>query len=94
MCYWRVDQDQAYRQNQVGGYLWSPKRSAKTAWNPFCEATREVTTIRIVFTSFDTPIIAIGEANYDCWKNSKSTGLWNPRWVLQFDQLEVRIVKG
>ncbi len=37
------DQNQTYRQEITGGYLWSPKRNANGARNPFYEFMREVT---------------------------------------------------
>jgi putative restriction endonuclease len=42
MRYWWVNQNQTYRQEVEGGYLWSPKRSASGARNPFYESMREV----------------------------------------------------
>ena len=38
MRYWWVNQNQTYRQEVEGGYLWSPKRSASGARNPFYES--------------------------------------------------------
>jgi hypothetical protein len=35
--YWWVNQNQTYRQEIEGGYLWSPKRNANGARNPFYE---------------------------------------------------------
>ncbi len=35
MRYWWVNQNQTYRQEQAGGYLWSPKRNSNAARNPF-----------------------------------------------------------
>jgi hypothetical protein len=40
--YWWVNQNQTYRKEQAGGYLWSPKRNANGAKNPFYETMREV----------------------------------------------------
>ena len=34
--------DQTYRHEISGGYLWSPKRNANKARNPFYESMREV----------------------------------------------------
>ena len=42
MRYWWVNHNQTYRQEQAGGYLWSPKRNANGARNPFYETMREV----------------------------------------------------
>jgi putative restriction endonuclease len=35
MRYWWVNQNQTFRQEIAGGYLWSPKRKADGARNPF-----------------------------------------------------------
>ena len=35
MRYWWVNQNQTHRQEQAGGYLWSPKRNTNGAKNPF-----------------------------------------------------------
>jgi putative restriction endonuclease len=40
--YWWVNQNQTFRQEIDGGYLWSPKRNANGARNPFYEFMREV----------------------------------------------------
>ena len=42
MRYWWVNQNQTYRHELAGGYLWSPKRNANGARNPFYESMREV----------------------------------------------------
>jgi hypothetical protein len=42
MQYWWVNQNQTFRQEQAGGYLWSPKRNANSHQNPFYEFMREV----------------------------------------------------
>ena len=42
MRYWWVNQNQTYRHEVQGGYLWSPKRNANGGRNPFYESMREV----------------------------------------------------
>jgi hypothetical protein len=42
MRYWWVNQNQTYKHEVGGGYLWSPKRNANGARNPFYESMREV----------------------------------------------------
>jgi hypothetical protein len=42
MRYWWVNQNQTFRQEFAGGYLWSPKRNANDVRNPFYETMREV----------------------------------------------------
>lgn len=42
MRFWWVNQNQTFEQETSGGYLWSPKRNANGARNPFYESMREV----------------------------------------------------
>lgn len=51
MRYWWVNQNQTYRQEVRGGYLWSPKRNANGVRNPFYEAMREVSPGDLVYPS-------------------------------------------
>jgi hypothetical protein len=57
--YWWVNQNQTYRQEIEGGYLWSPKRNANGARNPFYEFMREVAPGDLVFSFVDTRIAAV-----------------------------------
>ena len=69
--YWWVNQNQTYRQEHAGGYLWSPKRNANGAKNPFYETMREVSPGDVVFSFVDTVIAAIGVAQSYCWESPK-----------------------
>ena len=60
MRYWWVNQNQTYRHEIAGGYLWSPKRNANGARNPFYEFMREVAPWDLVFSFVDTRIVALG----------------------------------
>jgi putative restriction endonuclease len=60
--YWWVNQNQTYRHEVRGGYLWSPKRKANQAQNPFYDFMREVAPGDVVFSFADTVIRAIGIA--------------------------------
>ena len=71
MRYWWVNQNQTYRHEVQGGYLWSPKRNANGARNPFYESMREVSPGDLVFSFMDTRIVAIGVAQSYCWKSPK-----------------------
>jgi len=42
MRYWWVSQNQTFRQESAGGFMWSPKRNADGRRNPFYEFMREV----------------------------------------------------
>jgi putative restriction endonuclease len=71
MRYWWVNQNQTFRQEIVGGYLWSPKRNANGGRNPFYESMREVSPGDIIFSFVDTRIVAIGIAKSYCWECPK-----------------------
>src|ERR1700731_2402207 len=63
-----------------GGYLWSPKRNANGARNPFYESMREVAPGDLIFSFVETRVAAIGIARSYCWECPKpaefgSTGL-------------------
>jgi hypothetical protein len=58
--YWWVNQNQTYRHEVPGGYLWSPKRKANGDRNPFYDFMREVAPGDAVFSFADTQIRAIG----------------------------------
>ncbi len=63
MRYWWVNQNQTYRQEVSGGYLWSPKRKSNGQRNAFYEFMREVSPGDLVFSYVDTRVFAIGIAN-------------------------------
>jgi hypothetical protein len=69
--YWWVNQNQTYRHEVQGGYLWSPKRNANGARNPFYESMREVAPGDLIFSFMDTRIFAVGIAQSYCWENPK-----------------------
>ena len=71
MRYWWVNQNQTYRHEAAGGYLWSPKRNANGARNPFYETMREVALGDIIFSFVDTRIVAIGIATSYRWESPK-----------------------
>lgn len=73
MRYWWVSQNQTFRQELAGGYLWSPKRNANGVRNPFYETMREVTPGDLIFSFVDTRISAIGIAKSYCWECPKPT---------------------
>jgi putative restriction endonuclease len=71
MRYWWVNQNQTYRYEISGGYLWSPKRSANGARNPFYESMREVAPGDLIVSFVDTRIFAVGIAQSYCWESPK-----------------------
>jgi len=60
--YWWVNQNQTFKQEFEGGYLWSPKRKANGHKNSFYEFMRAVQPGDLVFSFSDTHIKAIGIA--------------------------------
>lgn len=73
MRYWWVNQNQTYRQEIGGGYLWSPKRKTNDQRNPFYESMREVAPGDIIFSFVDTRIAALGIARSYCYESPKPT---------------------
>jgi putative restriction endonuclease len=71
MRYWWVNQNQTYRQEIGGGYLWSPQRNANGARNPFYESMREVAPGDLIFSFVDTRIRAVGAAQSYCYECPK-----------------------
>lgn len=71
MRYWWVNQNQTFRPEIAGGYLWSPKRNANLSQNPFYESMREVSPGDLIFSFVDTRIVAVGIAKSYCWECPK-----------------------
>jgi hypothetical protein len=71
MPYWWVNQNQTYRQEVEGGYLWSPQRKAGNVRNPVYEFMREVSPGDIVFSFSDTRIPAIGIVDSFCYESPR-----------------------
>lgn len=62
MRFWWVNQNQTYRHEVSGGYLWSPKRKSNGTQNPFYDFMREVRPGDVIFSFADTLVKAIGIA--------------------------------
>lgn len=60
MRYWWVNQNQTYRAEVRGSFMWSPKANANGARNQFYENMRDVAPGDVVFSFCDTRIKAIG----------------------------------
>ena len=60
MRYWWVNQNQTYRAEVRGSFMWSPKQKADGSRNQFYENMREVSPGDVVFSFCDTRIKAIG----------------------------------
>jgi putative restriction endonuclease len=62
MRYWWVNQNQTYKHEVSGGFLWSPKTRTDGARNQFYENMRDVRPGDVVFSFSNTLIKAIGIA--------------------------------
>jgi hypothetical protein len=62
MRYWWVNQNQTYRAEIRGNFMWSPKANAKGARNPFYDTMQRVAPCDVVFSFCDTKIRAVGVA--------------------------------
>lgn len=60
MRYWWVNQNQTYRAEVRGNFMWSPKANANGARNQFYDNMREVAPGDIVFSFCDTRIKSVG----------------------------------
>jgi len=74
--------------------LWSPKRNANGARNPFYESMREVSPGDAIFSFVDTRIVAIGIASSYCWESPKPLefGSTGQNWENLGWQVNVRFV--
>lgn len=73
MRFWWVNQNQTYRHEVGGGYLWSPKRKKNGDRNPFYEAMREVAPGDLVLSFCDMRIAALGIVRSYCYESPKPT---------------------
>lgn len=71
MRYWWVNQNQTFRHEFAGGYLWSPKRKSDGSRNAFYESMREVAPGDLIFSFADTRIRAFGIATSHAYENPK-----------------------
>jgi HNH endonuclease len=82
MRYWWVNQNQTFRQERAGGYLWSPKRNADGRRNPYYEFMREVVPGDLVLSFEDTFIRAVAVVQSYCYECPKPPefGAAGPNW--------------
>ncbi len=71
MSYWWVNQNQTYRAEIDGGYVWSPKRNRNGARNQFYENMREVSPGDQIFSFRDRKIEAVAVAQSNCYEAPK-----------------------
>lgn len=100
MRFWWVNQNQTFRQETEGGYLWSPKRNANNGKNPFYEFMREVAPGDFVFSFEGTYIRAIGIVLSHAYPSPKPPEFGNagPNWSaigwrvdMRFERLDNQI---
>lgn len=94
MRYWWVNQNQTYRHEVPGGYLWSPKKTRNGRRNPFYEFMKEVSPGDIIFSFADTQIPAIGVALSHAYEAPKPLefGQVGAYWELIGWRVNVRFV--
>jgi hypothetical protein len=63
MRYWWVNQNQTYKHEIRGSFMWSPKQNANGARNQFYENMRELSPGDVVFSFCDTRVKSIGVAS-------------------------------
>ena len=97
MRYWWVNQNQTYRHEVPGRYLWSPKRKANGQANAFYDFMREVAPGDVVLSFSDTRIKAVGIARSNAYEAPKplefgQTGAYWEQigWRVDVDFIELR----
>lgn len=95
MRYWWVNQNQTYRHEVAGGYLWSPKRNRNGRINPFYEFMKEVAPGDTIFSFADTRIPAIGRAVSGAYEAPKPLefGQVGAYWELIGWRIDVQFVE-
>jgi len=77
MRFWWVNQNQTFKQETEGGYLWSPKRNANGYRNPFYEQMREVAPGDLILSFQGTYIRAVGVATSFAYESPKPSEFLN-----------------
>lgn len=97
MNYWWVNQNQTYRHEIAGGYLWSPKVKTNGASNHFYDNMARVKPGDIVFSFCDMMIKAIGVATAVAQTATKPTefgavgDVWGSEgWYVPVDFKEIK----
>jgi putative restriction endonuclease len=82
MRFWWVNQNQTFRQERAGGFMWSPKRNAGGGKNPFYEFMREVAPGDLVLAFEGTYIRCVGIVQSFCYECPKPAefGTAGPNW--------------
>jgi hypothetical protein len=94
MKYWWVNQNQTYKAEVGGGFLWSPKTRTDGARNHFYDNMREVEPGDVIFSFCDTRIKAVGIATQVAVSAAKpdfgaAGGTWSAEgWLVQVEFAE------
>lgn len=83
MRYWWVSQNQTYKAERAGGYLWCPKRRRDGARNQFYAYMREVSPGDTIFSYVGKQIVAVSYPTKYCYEANKPTedfGRVGNRW--------------
>lgn len=93
--YWWVNQNQTYKQEISGGFLWSPRRKSNGAINPFYEFMRVVAPGDLVFSFADTFISAMGIVQSNAYQSPKPGEFGNagPNWDAIGWRVEVKYIR-
>jgi len=95
MNYWWVNQNQTYKSEVAGGFLWSPKTKSNGHRNQFYDYMMDVQAGDIVFSFCDTKIKAIGSALGTAVSTPKPDfgevgGQWaNEGWLVPVEFIEL-----
>lgn len=98
MNFWWVNQNQTYKHEVPGGYLWSPKKNRNGVRNPFYDFMTVVVPGDVVFSFCDTFIKAIGvvQGKYESKGKPQAFGDTGENWSedgwyvpVQFKELDL-----
>lgn len=82
IVHWWVNQNQTWRHEIEGGYMWSPKRNSNNAFNQFYTNMHLVDTGDLVFSYFDQKIQYVGIVRRPAisWNKPDEFGLVGDYW--------------
>src|SRR5262245_40078343 len=92
MAFWWVNQNQTYREEAAGGYLWSPKQNTNGARNQFYENMRLVRPGDLIFSYRDTKVVAVSVARANAYSARKPTefGTAGANWANEGWRVDVQ----
>ena len=90
MRYWWVNQNQTYRAEIDGGYIWSPKRKQNGDRNQFYEYMREVSPEDQIFSFRNRKVGAVGLAVSNCYE-ALQPGEFGTTGLLRWEKVGWRV---